>query len=333
VASKAALAASKRHADEYSLIATRRSGRDTQGVSSAYPNGAVDELAEGGLDAFINYLYTANNWNPSNKPPGMGCTFGEPRFCLDLPTGKEEKQCEASVYTLDQFGQTSHLSGDRQNAPSAFLKSYMLYSNMTETVNALFDVGELPWNAAADKRKKEGADPFANLGEVMSQAADPEARKQMQESILTNLVGWRKKSGEGGGPLQLDGDQADKVQQYLNRHQEVDAETKDELTKIKAVYEEGKRQAQLMKTFTDLLLAELDLSGKASARDLQGAIATALQNPTSVQKAISKVRDQMIRAGTEFNANNSMLRDLALILDSVAGGGFSDLCDKLINAV
>jgi len=332
VASKAALAASKQHADEYSLIGTRRSGRDTQGVSSAYPNGAVDRLEEGGLDAFTNSLYTANIWNPSNKVAGMGCSFGEPRFCLDLPTGKEEKQCEASVYTLDQFGQTSHLSGDRQTAPSAFLKSYMLYSNMTETVNALFDVGELPWNAEAAKRKSDGADPFANLGEVMTQAVNPAKQKEMQKSTLTRLVAWREANPENGGPLQLDGNQAGKVQEYLDHHPEIDAESRDELTKIQAVYEEGKRQAQLMKAFTDRLLAELQLPAKASAEDLHGAIDTCLQDPASVQKAIKKVRDKMGEEGAEFNASNSMLRDLALILESVAGGGFSDLCDKLVNA-
>jgi hypothetical protein len=331
VASKAALAASDRHKDEYSLIATSRFGRDTQGVSSGFSNSAVGELEDGGLEAFTAYLFSSNKWNTRNTVPGMGCTFGEPRFCLDLPTGAEEKQCEGSVFTLDNFSMASHLSGDRQTTPSAFLKSYMGYSNMTETVKALFNVGELPWNAEATNRKNNGDKPFGNLGEVMSEAVDPAKKAEMQKSMLTKLVAWRGKDGKGGGggPLALDGNQADKVQEYLDNHPEIDAESKDELTKIKEVYQDGKRQAKLMKDFTDRLLAELKLN---SAKDLPGAIETALKDPASIQNAIKKIRDEMTKGDVKFDASNSMLRDLVLVLESVAGGGFSDLCDKLIKA-
>jgi hypothetical protein len=332
VASKAALAVSDRHADEYSLIATSRYGRDTQGVSSAFANCAVDQLKKGGLDEFTTALFASNKWNTKNTVPGMGCTFGEPRFCLDLPTGAEEKQCEGSVFTSDHFGQASHLSGDRQAPPSAFLKSYMAYSNMTETVKALFDVGELPWNAEATKRKTEGAKPFNNLDEVLSQAADPEKRKAMQKSMLTKLAGFREKGGADGGPLQLDGDQADRVQQYVTAHPELDAESKDELLKIKAVYADGKRQALLMKAFIDRLLIELKIPAMPSDGGFGGAVTAALQDPSSIQKAITKARNEMDQEGSKFDASSSMLRDLALILESLAGGGFSDLADKLVKA-
>jgi hypothetical protein len=332
VASKAALAASERHADEYSLIATNRFGRDTQGVSSAHANNAVNQLKEGNLEDFTAHLYVSNKWNTKNTVPGMGCTFGEPRICLDLPTGAEEKQCEGSVFTSDHFGQASHLSGDRQAPPSAFLKSYMGYSNMTETVKALFDVGELPWNAEASKRKNEGADPFNNLDEVLSQAADPAKRKEMQKGILTKLAAFRQRDPMQGGPLQLDGDQADRVQQYVTAHPELDAESKDELLKIKAVYADGKRQAQLMKNFIDRLLIELKIPAKPSDGGFGGAVTAALQDPGSIQKAITKIRNEMDQEGSKFDAGSSMLRDLALILESLAGGGFSDLADKLVNA-
>jgi hypothetical protein len=40
----------------------------------------------------------------------------------------------------------------------------------------------------------------------------------------------------------------------------------------------------------------------------------------------------MAKGDVKFDASNSMLRDLALVLESVGGGGFSDLCDKLVKA-
>jgi hypothetical protein len=40
----------------------------------------------------------------------------------------------------------------------------------------------------------------------------------------------------------------------------------------------------------------------------------------------------MARRGVEFNAEHPMLRNLVLILESVAGGGFSNLCATLVNA-
>lgn len=336
VASKAALAASKRHADEYSLITTPRCGRDTMGVSSLAANGACKGLVPSkenrspSLETLTATLFQNNSWNANPKTPGMGCTFGEPRFCLDLPTGAEEKQCDCSVPTKDLFGQASHLSGDRQTAPSVFLKSFMIYSNSTEMVKGLMNEMELPWNAEAAKRKRERAEPFGSLGEVMSEAADPEKRKEMQKSMLTRFVGWHERNGEGGGPLQLDGNQADEVQAYLDQHPEIDAETRDEITKIKGVYEYGKQQAQLMKEFISRLLAELKLPAKASPEDLEAAIGANLHDPAGVQKAIKKVREAM--GEKQFSADNPMLRDLALILDSVAGGGFSHLCDTLVNA-
>jgi hypothetical protein len=327
VAAKASLAASE-HYKDYSLIKTARYGRDTQGVTSAWANGAVDQLESGGLDLLTAYLYEGNKWALKNTAPGMGCSFGEPRFCLDLPTNAEERQCESASATKDHFAQASHLSGDRQNAPSAFLKSYMAYSNMTETVKAFIPVPTvLPWNAAAVKRRGEGK-PFSSLQEVMGEAADTEKRKDLQKNVLTSLVAFNKNNGMGGGPLQLDGNQALKVQEYLDKHPEIDAETKDELTKIKTVYEDGKRQAQLIKRFTGRLLEELKLPVNPSAV-LDKAIERSLEDLESVQKAIKKVRAEMMEDNVVFNAGNSMLRDFALVLESTAGGGFSDLCKKL----
>jgi hypothetical protein len=183
------------------------------------------------------------------------------------PHRRGRKHFENPVATPDNFGLASHLSSDRQTAPSAFLKSFMACSNMTETVVALFAVTALPWNVEGTKRKGEGK-PFANLGEVMSEAADPAKRKELQKHTLTRLVDWRGKDGQGGGPLQLDGNQADKVQKYLDDHPEIDAESKDELTQIKGVYEGGKRQAKLRKDFIDRVLAELKLPAKGSAEEL-----------------------------------------------------------------
>ncbi len=332
VASKAALAGSDEHGDEYSLIATNRFGRDTQGVGSMYANVAVDRLESGGLEAFTAHLFSSNKWNTKNTVPGMGCTFGEPRFCLDLPTGAEEKQCENSTFMVDHFGQSSHLSGDRQAPTSSFLKSYMAYGNMTVMVKTLLDESQLPWNTEGKKRKSDGTKPFDNLGEVMGEAVDPAKRKEMQKKMLTRLVGWRGKEPQAEGPLQLDGNQGEKVQEYLDGHPELDGETRDELTKIKGVYDDGKRQAKLMKTFMDRLLLELALPAKGTPEEVERAANTALADPASVQKAITKVRNKMVEEGSEFNAGNSMLRDLALVLESVGGGGFSDLSAKLVNA-
>jgi hypothetical protein len=167
---------------------------------------------------------------------------------------------------------------------------------------------------------------------VLSQAADPEKRKAMQKSMLTKLAGFREKGGADGGPLQLDGDQADRVQQYVTAHPELDAESKDELLKIKAVYADGKRQALLMKAFIDRLLIELKIPAMPSDGGFGGAVTAALQDPSSIQKAITKVRNEMDQEGSKFDASSSMLRDLALILESLAGGGFSDLADKLVKA-
>jgi hypothetical protein len=161
---------------------------------------------------------------------------------------------------------------------------------------------------------------------------DPVKVKETQKMVLTNLVAFRTDDGKGGGPLELDGDQGAKVQQYLDQHPEVDAESREELVKIKAVYDDGKRQAKLMKTFTDRLLAELKLPLDATAEALQLAITSSLEDPKSVQKAIKKVRDKMIEEEVKFDGTNPMLRDLALVLDSIAGGGFSELADKLVKA-
>jgi len=207
----------------------------------------------------------------------------------------------------------------------------MAYGNMTETVKALFNTEtDLPWNAEAKKRKSEGDEPFANLNEVMSEAVDPEKRAQMQKSVLTNLVGWRGKNGkDGGGPLELDGDQAEKVQEYLDDNPTLDEETRDELVKIKEVYADAKRQAQLMKTFTDRLLKELKLDGIKEAKDLSNAVDETVKDPATVQKAITKIRDEMSNENVKFDRANPMLRDLMLILESLGGGGFSDLCEKM----
>ncbi len=330
VAAKMALGASDEHKDEYSLMATYRYGRDTQGVSSLYTNGAVSNLQSGGMEGFTSWLFSSNKWNNKNTTPGMGCTYGEPRFCLDLPTGAEEKQCNGSTFTQDYFAQASHLSGDRQTSPSAFLKSFMSYGNMTETVKALFDVEkDLPWNAEAKRRGDSDEKPFGNVGEMMAQATDPAKSVKLQKKVLTNLVTWRGADGKGGGPLQLDGSQATAVQKYLDDNPSLDEETRDELVKVKEVYDDGQRQAALMKDFTDRLLKELKLSDKANANDLESALDEGLKDPGSIKTAIAKIRSDMAKEGGAFDKTSPMLRDLVLVLESLAGGGFGELCDKL----
>ena len=308
------------------LIATPRGGRDTTAVSPLAANGAAKTLETEGYDAMVASLFTGNKWESSTKNPGMGCALSAPRFCLSLPTGKEESQLQRTAKP-QSFTMAMHLSGDRQARPSDYLKGNLAYTNMTETINSLLPPAILPWNARSAYKEKD-------LGELMDIASNTDAQKTQQKTFLRKMAIWRKDNGIDGGLLSLDGGQAQKVQKYLDDHPELDAEARDELARMKVVYEDAARQARTVKTFIDKLIQELapDIEkDEDRIRALEGAVEL---DPSSISTAIAKIRQELENGweGQEpvrFDNSNPMIRNFMLICDTVGGGKINELAGLL----
>ena len=337
VLSRAAIAQSSDERDP-SVVTTERGGRDTTSVSSLVPNTVVDTLEEGGLEGFTAKLFGGNKWNNDAKNPGMGCAFSEPRFCLSLPTGKEESQLSRSATQGPPITMAMHLSGDRKSSPARYLKGNIAYTNMSECVASLLPPMGLPWNRTRADRGKE-------LGDLMERIGSDEMRKDQQKTFMTALVRFSDTDGSGGGPLQLDGDQVDTVQGYIDSHPELDQESLDELAAIRDVYVDARRQARLIRRFIDTLFAKLSLGITdqevldATGKDRTGlseqeaqilTLQTALeQDLSSVKDAIAEIRETFEDEGTAIDGSNRMVRDFILICENVGGGMFNDLAKTL----
>ncbi|HND29805.1 MAG TPA: hypothetical protein PLA94_07385, partial [Myxococcota bacterium] len=252
ITAKMGIAASEEYGDDYTAILTPRGGRDTQSINSGVTNN-VKLLEQKGYEGFIQEIFCTNAWNINNTTPGMGCAFGEPRFCLDLPSGAEEKHCEPGKKLIDSFSQANHLSGDRKAPPAAYLRGQLAYCNTTEMVKGLFPP-LWNWNTAAFKTLGT-EDTAQSLSDMFEYAGTPEEVDKQQESLLFNLAKFSMDRSKG--PLELDGSQAQAVQDYLDKHPELDEETRDELVEIKKVYVDAARQSDLIKTYIQRLFGKM----------------------------------------------------------------------------
>ncbi|GEP42025.1 hypothetical protein [Brevifollis gellanilyticus] len=352
---------------DYTLVSQKRDGRDTMGVSEFQTNSpTVDILLNQGYDAMAANVFSSNKWNSDLKVAGMGCTAGDSRFCLDLPLGAEEKQNEALRSAVDNFSNSSHLSGDRQGELSTYLQGHLNYTNSSGMVKALImDSKACAWNTEASQMDAStGAARFANLGAVMQWASQPQNVQQSQQAFFKAMCGWEAK--EPGGMLGLDQTPAQaanamqgesalkthltnsaeptanaaKVQFFLDNNPQISNDERAQLEKIKDTYNSAGRQAgeckQYMNKLTDKLVpgppAGSTLAGQAKVAAVQAAVAAAPPNgPGSIADMIRDTKQEMENQvpPVRFDANNRLMRDLHLATESVGGGGFGRLAQNI----
>lgn len=325
----ATLAQAPEYEDQYTLHSPLRGGRDTQSVAPLAANSAHQTLGTNGYDSMVSGLFACNKWNERNTRPGMGCTFGSPRFCLDLPTGKEETHNDATRAVPNFFGQAFHLSGDRQNSPSEQLKANMAYTNLTAMVGKIWNNSSLPWNTEA-KQKISSGSPLNSLAEVMEIAGDQGKQQEFARSFFNNLVDWRNDANKNDGIRPLE-DPAYKtvVSDYLNQHPELDAETRDELLKVQEVYTDGHQQALHVNTLIDRTIANLKNEPGNNGLDPK--------DPNfkldKLGDALQRARQSMSNDGVVISqTSNRMVRDVYLVINTVGAGSFQGMAHQLHGA-
>ncbi|MEZ0276155.1 MAG: hypothetical protein ACAH88_14705 [Roseimicrobium sp.] len=284
---KAVLA--REHAADYALVSTLRAGRDTMGVSEAQTN-SPGLLLGGGLDAFTGSLHLSNAWNPQTKAAGMGCTFGDSRFCLDLPLGAEEKQHEAMKSSIDKFSKSTHLSGDRQKDLGDYLAGHLAYTNSSGMVKSLVKEGDLPWNKTHKAHDATTGRPkFDSLDSVLKFASDPVQQKTARQNFFQNMANWRG-TPPTSGALTLDVTPAEAlaalgpspaggaallaaayraapgtiktangavVDYYIKQHPELKPEDRAQLIKVRDTYEQAGAEIKLGREYMNRLMDEL----------------------------------------------------------------------------
>ena len=329
IANIATLAQSPQFEDQYSLHSPLRGGRDTQSVAPLDANEGYRSLQTHGPDAMVSRLFACNKWSDMNRRPGMGCTFGSPRFCLDLPTGKEETHNDSTQAVPNFFGQAFHRSGDRQASLSDQLKANMSYTNLTAMVGKTWNNSSLPWNVQA-KAKISSGDPMQSLGEVMEVAADQGLQKEFAKEFFNKLVDWRNDPGKNDGirPLE-DPLYTHVVSDYIQAHPELDPETVDELTKVQAVYTDGHNQAVLVNKLIDRTIANLKQQPGNNGLDPKHKDFKLDNLGTCLQQARTSLENE---GAVISQGSNKMVRDVFLVINTVGAGSFQGLANQLHGA-
>ena len=315
------------YGEEYNSILSRRNGRSTMNVSSSKANVKF----RNGLDDAMRGTFGNSKWDGKLRRPGMGCVTGRPRFCFNLPTGAEERHHTAVMSRIDHFSRVSHLSGDRQKSFANHVGGYMQYANMTEFYKQVAESDAvMPWNKkSVQTQLVTQANLYDSGAEVLTDAAKAETKSAAQKSYFSKLIKWRNENSVG--PLQLGHSQLNKIDQYLQAHPGLDAESQAELRALRTKYVEGMQQAGHCRTFVDKLLDRL-VPNRADLTPEQviAGVERAIESNRNIKADVDAVRNEMRQSGIQTSQqHNRMVRDLILVTKSLGAGEFYELAGRL----